>query len=254
MKRFWNRVGWLLAAVLFLLMGGWIRMTPGFSFSSYVLWGCAALILVYRILGWMKKKFPKFSKALRTILTLCLCAGLLLAAVTGVFIGRAGKGDAEKQCDYVIVLGAGVNGTVPSLILSERINRAYDYLTANPDVICIVSGGQGPGEDITEAKCMYDRLVAKGIDPERIWQEDKSTSTRENIRFSLEVIEGKTGRRPTEAAIISNEFHLFRAGLFAKEQELTMIGVPARTTWFSLRANYFLREIVAVWYYVILGG
>ena len=254
MKRFWNRIGWVLVAGMFLLMGVLIRRTPGFSFSSYVLWGCAGLVIVYRILGWMKKKFPKFSKALRTILTLCLCAGLVLAAVTGVFIGRAGKGDADKDCDYVIVLGAGVNGTVPSLILSERINRAYEYLTENPDVICIVSGGQGPGEDITEAKCMYDRLVSKGIDPERIWQEDKSTSTRENIRFSLEVIEAKTGRRPTEAAIISNEFHLFRAGLFAQEQDLTMIGVPAKTTWFSLRANYFLREIVAVWYYVILGG
>ena len=254
MKRFWNRIGWVLVAGMFLLMGVLIRRTPGFSFSSYVLWGCAGLVIVYRILGWMKKKAPKLSKALRTILTLCLCAGLVLAAVTGVFIGRAGQGDADQDCDYVIVLGAGVNGTVPSLILSERINRAYDYLTANPDVICIVSGGQGPGEDITEAKCMYDRLVSKGIDPERIWQEDKSTSTRENIRFSLEVIEAKTGRRPTEAAIISNEFHLFRAGLFAQEQDLAMIGVPAKTTWFSLRANYFLREIVAVWYYVILGG
>ena len=120
--------------------------------------------------------------------------------------------------------------------------------------ICIVSGGQGPGEDITEAKCMYDSLVSRGIDPTRIWQEDKSTSTRENIRFSLALIEENTGSRPAQAAVISNEFHLFRAGLFAKEQGLDMIGVPAKTTWFSLRANYFLREIVAVWYYTILGG
>lgn len=254
MKRFWNRIGWLMAMLLFLLMGALIRMTPGFSFSSHVLWGCAALVLVYQILWWLKRKTPKLSKVLRRILTCCLCLGLMLAAVTGIFIGRAGKGDADADCDYVIVLGAGVNGTVPSLILSERINRAYEYLAENPDVICIVSGGQGPGEDITEAKCMYDRLVSKGIDPERIWQEDKSTSTRENIRFSLAVIEEKTGARPTEAAIISNEFHLFRAGLFAKEQDLAMIGVPAKTTWFSLRANYFLREIVAVWYYVFLGG
>lgn len=254
MKRFWNRIGWLALTLFLVLLGFLIRMTPGFSFSSYVLWGCAGLVLVYRLLHWLKKKTPKLSKVLRTLLSCCLCAGLILAAVTGVFIARAGKGNADAKCDYVIVLGAGVNGTMPSLILSERIGAAYDYLTANPDVICIVSGGQGPGEDITEALCMYNALVARGIDPERIWQEDKATSTRENIRFSLELIEDKTGARPQQAAIISNEFHLFRAGLFAKEQDLAMIGVPAKTTWFSLRANYFLREIVAIWYYTLLGG
>lgn len=254
MKRFWNRTGWLILAALLVLMGFLVRMTPGFAFSSYVLWGLAGVVLAYRILTWLKKKTPKLSKFLRIMLTCCLCLGLLLAAVTSVFIAKAGKGDPGTSCNYVIVLGAGVNGTVPSLILSERIGAAYDYLTENPDAICIVSGGQGPGEDITEAKCMYDALVSKGISPERIWQEDKSTSTRENIRFSMELIEEKTGSRPQQAAIISNEFHLFRAGLFAAEQDLDMVGVPAKTTWFSLRANYFLREIVAVWYYTLLGG
>ena len=254
MRRFWNRIGWIMLTALLVLMGFLIRMTPGFSFSSYVLWGCAGLVLMYRILHWLKKKKPKLSKVLRAILSCGLCAMLLLAAVTSVFINRAGKGDLATKCDYVIVLGAGVNGTVPSLILSERIAAADAYLKEHPDTICIVSGGQGPGEDITEAKCMYDSLVSRGIDPTRIWQEDKSTSTRENIRFSLALIEENTGSRPAQAAVISNEFHLFRAGLFAKEQGLDMIGVPAKTTWFSLRANYFLREIVAVWYYTILGG
>ena len=254
MKRFWNRIGWLILASLLVLMGLLVRMTPGFAFSSYVFWGCAGIVLLYRVLVWLKKKKPKLSRVLRILLSCFLCAGLVLATVTGVFIGTAGKGDADTKCDYVIVLGAGVNGTVPSLILSERINRTYDYLTENPDVICIVSGGQGSGEDITEAKCMYDNLVAKGISPDRIWQEDQATNTRENIRFSLALIEEKTGLRPTQAAVISNEFHLFRAGLFCAEQDLTMVGVPAKTTWFSLRANYFLREIVAVWYYIILGG
>lgn len=254
MGRFLKKWSWLLLVVFLVLLGAFARTTPGHQFSSFVFWGCALVVLAYRLLGWLKAKKPKLGKVLLWILSVCLCIGLVLASVTGVFIGVAGKGDADVPCDYVIVLGAGVNGTVPSLILSERINRAYTYLEANPGVICIVSGGQGPGEDITEAKCMYDRLVSKGIAPERIWQEDKSTSTRENLRFSMALIEERTGSRPTQAAIISNEFHLFRAGLFAKEQDLEMIGVPAKTTWFSLRANYFLREIVAVWYYLILGG
>ena len=107
---------------------------------------------------------------------------------------------------------------------------------------------------MTEAQCMFDHLTARGIEADRIWLEDKSTSTQENIRFSLDVIEAKSGSRPETAAIISNEFHLFRAGLMAAEQGLEAIGVPARTTWLSLRVNYFLREIAGVWYYWILGG
>jgi len=121
-------------------------------------------------------------------------------------------------------------------------------------VICIASGGQGPGEDMTEAQCIYDRLTDMGIEPSRIWKEEQSTSTRENLRFSLALIEDKTGSRPDKAAIISNEFHLYRASMFAAEQDLQMVGVPAKTTWLSLRINYYLREIAAVWYYAILGG
>lgn len=254
MGRFIKRFGWLLPFLFFILCGALIRTVPGFTFSSWLLWGCAALVFIYRLLTWLKKKKPKLSRVLLCILTVGLCLVLVAGTVTGIIIGRAGRGDTETPCDYVIVLGAGVNGTTPSLILSERISRAEQYLRDNPDTVAILSGGQGPGEYISEAQCMFNSLTAKGISPERLWLEDKSTSTRENLRFSMALIEAKTGSRPTRAAIISNEFHLYRAGLFAKEQSLEMIGVPAKTTWFSLRANYFLREIVAVWYYTILGG
>lgn len=254
MGRFLKQLLWLIPFGFFIACGCMIRMIPGFSFSSWLLWGCAGIVLVYRLLTWMKKKKPKLSKWLLWILTVGLCLVLVAGTVTGIIIGTAGHGDADTSCDYVIVLGAGVNGTRPSLILSERIERAYTYLRDNPDTVAILSGGQGPGENISEAQCMFNSLTEKGIAAERLWLEDKSTSTRENLRFSLELIEGKTGSRPAQAAIVSNEFHLYRAGLFAAEQELQMIGVPARTTWFSLRANYFLREIVAVWYYTILGG
>lgn len=254
MGRFLKNFGWLFLTTLLIVFGFLIRMTPGFQFSSYLAWGCALVVVIYALLRLLKKKKPKLSKVLRILLTATLCLCLVAGCITGIFIGRAGRGDGETPCRYVIVLGAGVNGSTPSLILSERISRAHTYLLENPDTIAILSGGKGAGENISEAQCMFEQLTARGIAPERLWLEDQSTSTRENLRFSMALIEAKTGSRPTQAAIISNEFHLFRAGLFAAEQDLEMIGVPARTTWFSLRANYFLREIVAVWYYAILGG
>ena len=248
-----GKVGWIIVAVL-ILLGIMIRTTfAGYDFTAYILIGCAAVLSCYLLLPKLTKRKPKLAKVLLTVLSVCLGVGIVAAAVTGVIILRAGVGQSAA-CDYVVVLGAGVNGTVPSLSLRERLNAAYDYLTAQPNAVCVVSGGQGAGEDITEAQCMYNDLTARGIDPDRVWMEDRATSTREYIRFSLDLIEEKTGIRPEKIGLVSSEYHLYRAGLFAREENVTSYGIPARTTWITLRINYYLREIAAVWYYTLLGG
>ena len=245
--------GWLWAVMLFLL-GCMVRRFPGYSFSALVLWGICAVVVCYRILKLLGKKFPKTAKILHRILTIGLCIGIASAMITGIFVFRGCFGDPKKDCDYVIVLGAGVNGTVPSLSLRERINGAYSYLTAHPDTVCIVSGGQGNNEHISEAQCMFNELTRMGIDESRIWMEDKSTSTKEKLRVSLTLIESRTGQRPSEIGLVSSEYHLFRAGLFAADEGVNAVGIPAQTSWVSLRINYFLREIVAVWAYLLFAG
>lgn len=253
MKIFKNLSGWAAVAALFIL-GIFIHFcVMGCSFLGLVVCGIAAILSCYLLLGILKKHRKKAAAALTWALTALLCLGLIAAVITGVLIGNAAGGEDTTGCQYVIVLGAGVNGTVPSKSLQERIDAAYTYLTEHPQVICVVSGGQGPGEDITEAQCMYGRLTALGIDPERIWLEESSTSTRENIAFSLDLIEARTGVRPTSAGILSSEYHLFRAKAVAAEQGLTAVGIPARTGWAHLFINYFLREIVAVWFYALAG-
>lgn len=113
------------------------------------------------------------------------------------FIIRASLGEPAESCDYVVVLGAKVRDSGPSASLWDRIYGARDYLEAHPDVIAIVSGGQGPDEPMSEAQAIYDELVKLGIDENRIWLEDKATSTWENLNFTLELIEEKQvpGRR-----------------------------------------------------------
>ena len=152
------------------------------------------------------------------------------------------------------MLGAGVNGTAPSLSLRERMDAALAYLTEHPEAVAIVSGGQGAGEDITEAQCMYDYLTAKGISPDRIWMEPKATNTLENLRFSLDLIQERHNIRPEKIAIVSSEYHLHRAKLFAGWLELEPELIPAKTVVFPLRWNYYLREVFAVWYYSLFGG
>jgi uncharacterized SAM-binding protein YcdF (DUF218 family) len=100
---------------------------------------------------------------------------------------------------------------------------------------------------------MADWLIKKGIAPERIVLEEQATSTQENLAFSLELIAQHTGTRPEAVGIISSEYHLYRTGLMAKGQNVVPILIPARTSRLSLRLNYYLREIVAVWFYLIFG-
>lgn len=245
---------WTCAGILAVMGLGIYFLAPGFSFSAYICFGLAVLVVCYRLISLLERREITAAKILRSVLSICLCVGLLLAAVTGVLVWHGSLGDPDADCQYLIILGAGVNGTTPSLTLRQRIQAAYDYLTAHPDAICIASGGQGPDEGISEAACISRELQAMGIDKSRIWLEDRSTSTMENLTFSLAVIEEKTGTCPTEAALVSSEYHLYRAGQMARTLGLTARGVPADSQWFALRLNYHLREIVAVWAFFLFGG
>lgn len=245
---------WIVPVIFAVLGVFFLTFVHGHSFLGLVCFGIAALCVCYRLLGLLAISHFEAAKVLRTILTSLLCVGLLVFAVTEVIILRGSRGDPEGDFQYLVVLGAKVNGTEPSLALRDRINAAGEYLKDHPDVIAVLSGGQGPDEGIPEADCMFRELVEMGIDPDRLWLEDKSTSTWENLNFSLNIIEEKTGERPDHIGLLSSEYHLFRAGLFARECGVTASGVPAPTTWFTLRLNYFLREAAGVWHYLILGG
>lgn len=243
-----------LVPVLFILLAIFFYTQPGYSFSGLICLGIAGIIIAYYLISLLGKQFFMAAKILRTVLTFLLIAGILIVGVTEILIIQAAQGDPDTQSEYIVVLGAGLRGSEPSKILVDRINTAYTYLTEHPDVICIVSGGQGADEDISEAQCMFDHLTAMGIDESRIWMEDKSTSTWENFQFTLNLIQEKTGTRPERLGVISSEFHLFRASLFAEECGVTPIGIPAPTSYLSLKLNYFLREAAGVWHYMILGG
>ena len=245
---------WLLP-VLFVLLGVFLQnVIHGHGFLGLICFCIAGVIVCYYLLDFLQRKFEKTAKMLRMILTAGLCLGILVFAVTEGIIIKASLGSDDTDCQYIVVLGAKVNGTAPSVSLSDRLDAAYDYLTENPGVIAVLSGGQGEDENLTEAKCMFLQLTARGIDPQRLWLEEQATSTWENLKFSLNLIEEKTGTRPEKIGLLSSEYHLFRAGLFAGDCGVEAVGIPAKTSWPSIRMNYFLREVAGVWHYIILGG
>ena len=253
--RNWAAVAGWIAIAVFSLLAVFLKFAlRGYSFSALVCMCIVGIILVYKGLRLLGKTYPRDARTLKRIFTCILCIGLLVVGVTECIIIEASFGDPKQHCDYMVVLGAGVHGDQPSLSLQNRIDAAYDYLTDHPDVTAILSGGQGEGENLTEAQCMFDHLTAMGIDENRLIMEDKATSTWENLNFSLDLVEEKTGTRPAKLGVLSSEYHLFRASLFADACGVEFIGVPAKTTKLSLRINYFMREVAGVWHYLILGG
>lgn len=240
--------GWLTALGFALL-----SLLPSYPYVRLIPAGLAAVVAIYCTLALLKKKFPQTIKWLSISFTALLCIAAVVLGTTGVMIFRAGL-SKPQPCQYVIVLGAMVYPDGPSVSLQERIDAAYDYLCQYPDTIAVVSGGKGDDEHMAEGECMYQQLVAMGIDPQRIWVEDQARSTWGNLNYSLNLIEEKTGSRPREIGVLTHEFHLFRTQLQAQDMGLTVRGISAKSEDFQRWLHYFIREIAGVWHYILIGG
>lgn len=187
-----------------------------------------------------------------------IVAVALCVVMSALMVHACGKKPAKNA--VLVVLGCKVNGENASLMLNERIDAAYTYLEAHEETVCVLSGGQGPGESISEAECMYRALVKKGIAQERLYKEDKSTSTRENLKFSMQVIEengllqgsaAETGEQHGGIAIVTNEFHEYRAQTIAKGLGIEAAAVPAATVWW-LFPTFYARELYGILYQWVL--
>lgn len=193
-----------------------------------------------------------FSEKIKTVLSesfwnvafAILVAGALIIAVFIGFMALSASNRPKNQEKItVVVLGCKVDGNVPSRMLYDRIKTAYDYLSENPQAVCVASGGQGNGESISEAECIKRELVKLGIDETRIFIEDKSTNTRENIMFSVKVIAENS--LPTDIAIASDNFHQLRAKIYADKNGLNAYSLGCPTIWY-LNPSYWTREIPAI--------
>ena len=238
----------LLYFVTALIYGG------GFSLSWVWLWlliaGFATIrfkMLKDRVDGNERIKIPTAVKIAYRVL---FCIFLAIFIFVEAKIIQAMSAPKKSDLEYVIVLGAGVNGTVPKNPLRVRIERAAEYMSENEDTILIASGGQGSGEDISEAECIRSILVDKyGIDNERIILEDRSTDTEENFKYSYEIINDPDA----SVGVISNGFHELRALSIAKRTGFTnTYSVPA-VTLYPVGIHYVVREFFGMIEYYIKG-
>lgn len=241
-----DKWGWLLAAAVLVFLAAFVYATLwSYPTTAAVLLGLS----VFCLARWLFRR----KKVARILLTLLLCVSVVMVAAAEIPVIVASRGDEEAEAPYLVVLGAGLNGSYPSLSLIERLVAAEGYLQAHPEAVAILSGGQGPGEDITEAQGMCNWLVARGIDRTRLLLEERSTSTEENLRFSFDIIRARGDDPADGVAIVSSEYHLYRAKLMAEKLGAAPYGVAGKTTYFALQANYMLREAFAVWFLWVFG-
>lgn len=205
--------------------------------------------------------FLSFQKTFDFVFGNSLLKGLFIIGVSFLIIAEiiifysGVKTDVQEESDYIIILGASVKGERPSLTLRRRIQKAEEYLDLHEDTIAILSGGQGPGEDITEAEAMRRYLVEHGISEDRLILEERSTSTMENIKFSYELIDGDISDKQlrdtdVDVIVISSRFHLLRSQIIAKKQGHEVKGIGS-TTLIYLVPNYYLRELFGIFYELI---
>ncbi len=176
---------------------------------------------------------------------------IFVAAVLGVLLGFGsflavyGSNDnATFEEETVIVLGCGIRGERVSVGLAKRLDKAAEYHEKNPDAMIIVSGGQGPQEDISEALAMKRYLVEKGIDEDKIIMEDRSTSTITNFKYSHEFML-EYGLPEDSVVFVTNGYHVYRGAYYAEAEGLTVTHLGTDIIWYTIPMNY-MREMLAV--------
>ena len=244
--------GWIFALLLAGLGLTIYFLMYSHRFIGYVFLGAAGVLSVFLLLHLLECRLKRTAKVIRLIFSVLIGLSILAAATTGVQIALESGGRGEEACDYLIVLGCAVNGDRPSQMLQYRIDAAYAYLKKNPNTRCIVTGGIGTDDKISEAQCMFNELTRMGIAAERIWMEERSTNTEENIRFAKALLKEKTGDVPENIGVLTGEFHLYRAKEVAEDQSMTVKTVSAKTERKGLLVNYTIREVLAVWKYKFL--
>ena len=235
------------AALSFLLGIALVVVYSAVRFTGLLFCLAAGVIALWAVLdGWSKTK--KWALIAKHTLAVLMVLGALLFTFLEAEVIRWSKTDDESAVTGVIILGAGVNGREPSLSLRVRLEAALEYIADKPDIPIVVTGSQGEGEDISEARCMADWLISRGVDESRILVEDQADNTRENIEFSQKMLFENGYDTTAQFAVVSSDYHLCRAAMYWQLPGMVPVAarMPAQYQRSLLTINYYIREAFAL--------
>lgn len=234
-------VGTLFISYCFFgLSLGW-----GLYFGLKVFLILGVVLLIHGLLRRSSSKYNKstYNKVVNILIGIAIISCFILEGL--IFTG-ANFNDISN-IDYVIVLGAGVKEDRPSLELKYRLDSAIEFVKKEGSSSkIIVCGGRGSDEENSEAFVMEKYLLEHGIDKSMIIKEEKSTTTYENIQYADIIIrEGEVEKSSKKIAICTNDFHVFRAKLIAKDMGYDVAGLPSKTPLYII-PNHHVREYFAI--------
>ena len=232
----------VIASVLCLIYSVIVLLVRSGTFS-FLMW--IVLAAVFVLFAWLSTgnhwmDMPRLARQLiGTAAGISIAAFILCqAAIFTHFFDRG-----TNNLDYIIVLGAQMRSSGPSIVYKYRLDKAYEYLTENEDTVCIVTGGKGTNEIESEGEGGKDYLVSKGISEDRIIVESRDTV--ENIRNSLSIIGDEEGES-LRLGIVTNNFHVYRGVSIAKKAtEDEIYGIAAYMQPLYL-PNNMLRETFGI--------
>lgn len=233
-------------AALFFLLGAALRFVyTAARFTGFLFWCGAAALAVFALLGRWGRKHAWAGWCRRIFLTLLLL-GVLLFSVLEAFVVTGARTVWPEEPAAMVILGAGVNGTEPSLSLLSRLEAALYYIGQDEGTFpIVVTGSQGPGEEISEARCMARWLLSYGVEPERILLEEQAGTTEENVRFSKALLAEYGVEDGASVAVVTSDYHLCRAGwMWGDGMYPVAASLPGRFR--LLTANYYVREAFAL--------
>ena len=192
-----------------------------------------------------KRRLPAWAKAL---LALILAGAVAFSALLGAVLWGSYdhlRGDPQ----IMVILGCQVKPWGPSILLQDRLDEALDYLEEHPDMTIVVSGGQGPDEPSTEARAMYDYLVANGVDGDKILLEDQSHNTVQNLRYTAQLLAEEGYDTTEDIVVVSNGFHLTRVRMlwdrvWGGDYNLSTLAAPS--SHLPSRLKMYIREPLAL--------
>ncbi len=188
---------------------------------------------------------------LAIMLTVCFICGFLISGVM-VWFGYFHT-PPSKTAGTVVVLGCEIQGDEPSRVLKARLDAALDYLRNHPETPVIVAGGVGDDELYSEAYVMYRYLIKNGIDKSRIYCEDRSKDTEQNITFAREII--RENDLPDTMFIATDGFHELRAFLHARENGHRAYALPVHNftvATLSMQPEYWVREVLGILHFMFI--
>lgn len=236
-------VAGILSVTYFILT---LIFLGGITFAEFYL----VLGIILILLGYGKRHTKRgylvlAPGKLKNVITAIIAFGILSFVVIETVIIASAIPTKKTDSDYLVVLGAGLRGEIPSLTLAQRLDRSLDYINNNPDIKVVVSGGQGPGETITEAEAMKRYLTAHGVNEKRVIKEEESTNTSENLKFTAKILKEMDKTENLKITIVTSDFHIFRAKFLAVRQGFKAdgYGVISKPI---LMPTYYVREYFAV--------